>query len=100
MENEMRWVGFEVDTSEARWVCVKCIVPPSADGDRIEYVMEFEARGPRGDGVPATRQLRLRTSLFKVDCEPGFFGFLELVVQGQLIETNPWDRIKEAYERD
>ena len=99
MDNGASWIGFEVETHEATWVCVKCVGQNLAP-NRIDYFMEFEARDPRKEGVPATRKVHLRTGSFSVDCEPGFQEFLEYVVEGQLIETNPWDRFKEVYERD
>ena len=97
---EISWKGFEVHTREAIWVCVESSVvqvPQTADG--IDYLMEFAARDAHMEGIPTTRKLRLRTSEFRVS-EPEFLYFLRLVVEGQLIETTPWDRFKEVYERD
>jgi hypothetical protein len=97
---EISWKGLEVHTHEAIWVCVECKlvqVPGTVDG--IDYYMVFAARDPRVEGIPATRKLQLRTSEYRVS-EPEFLSFLKLVIEGQLIETTPWDRFKEVYERD
>jgi len=97
---EISWKGLEVHTREAIWVCVDSRleqVPGTVDG--IDYLMKFEARDPHVEGTPATRKLCLRTSEYRVS-EPEFLYFLKLVVEGQLIETTPWDRFKEVYERD
>jgi hypothetical protein len=96
---DVNWKGYEVRTPEATWVCVesKCI---ESLGDRIDYDMEFSARGPSMTGTPDSRKLLLRTSAFKVCEEGGFLGFLKLVVEGQLLETIPWDRFIEVYGRD
>ena len=103
---ERSWEGFEVSTHEARWVCVKSEgkeVQPlshSISPDGINYFMEFEARDVQVEGVPATRTLQLQTSAFKVSLEPGFWDYLKLVVEGQMIETTPWDRYIEVQKRD
>lgn len=98
---EVNWKGYEVHTGEATWVCVESkSTPTPLTADGIDYVMMFEARDPRTEGTPAARRLHLRTSSFKVSEEPGFLGFLKLVVDGQLLETSPWGRFKEVYERD
>jgi hypothetical protein len=99
---ERSWNGFAVSSAEATWVCIESrgVQTPGTSADRIDYFMVFAARDPRMDGVPATRKVQLRTSGFRVSEEPGFFDFLKLVVEGQLLETTPWDRFKEVYERD
>ena len=98
---DVAWPGYEVNTPEATWVCVESRsipVPGTADG--IDFLMEFAAGGPQLEGTPARRKLRLRTSSFRISEEPGFLGFLRLVVDGQLLETSPWDRFIEVYRRD
>jgi hypothetical protein len=98
---DVNWKGYEVHTGETNWVCIESKATPIlATPDRIDYLMTFEARDPRTEGTPATRSLHLRTSSFKVSEEPGFLGFLQLVVQGMLIDTTPGDRFKEVYARD
>jgi hypothetical protein len=97
---EISWKGLEVHTREAIWVCVESRlmqVPGTVDG--IDYLMEFVARDPHMEGIPATRKLCLRTSEYRVS-EPDFLYFLKLVVDGQMMETTPWDRFIEVYERD
>lgn len=95
MENKLSWVGFEVQTREATWVCVKSSETATLTMDGIEFNMEFAARNPRVEGIPATRMLRLRTlTIFKAN-EPDLLGLLTGVVKGQLMETMPWDRFIE-----
>jgi hypothetical protein len=94
------WINYEAPTREATWVCTKCEyrkVPCTADS--VDYLMEFEARNSHTEGLPSVRKVTLRTSEFRMS-EPGFIGFLSLVITGQLIETDPWDRSVEVYERD
>jgi hypothetical protein len=94
------WINYEAPTQEAAWVCIKCEyreVPCTADS--VDYLMEFEARNPRKERSSSARKVDLRTSEFRMS-EPGFIGFLSLVITGQLIETEPWDRFVEVYQRD
>lgn len=98
---DLNWEGYEVPAAEATWVCVKSAakaVPQTPD--QIDYVMEFEARDPRVEGIPASRKLQLRTSGFRVVHDADFVAFLGLVVQGQLLEPGQWDQFKEVYEKD
>ncbi len=97
---EINWNGLEVHTREAIWVCVESRfdrVPLIVDG--IDYHLTFEARDPHMEGIPETRKLQLRTSIYRVS-EPEFLYFLKLVVKGEMMETTPWDRFKEVYEHD
>ncbi len=96
---EISWKRLEVHTREAIWVCVESRSKLSGTVDGIDYFMEFAASDPHIDGIPATRKLQLRTSEYRVS-EPNFLCFLKLVVEGQLMETTPWDRFKEVRERD
>jgi hypothetical protein len=100
MNRLAHFVGFEVPTHEAVWVCVSCdLGPATASPDQVDYFFEFEAREPRKSGVPDRRTLQLRTSGFRLATEPGFADWLGLVVTGQMIETDPWNRFFEVYER-
>ncbi len=97
---EISWKDFEVHTREALWVCVESRlerVPLIVDG--IDYHLKFEARDPHVQGIPNTRKLQLRTSIYRVS-EPKFLNFLKLVVKNEMMETIPWDRFKEAYKQD
>jgi hypothetical protein len=95
---EVNWEGLEVHTREAIWVCVKSqmVQIPSTVGG-IEYHLEFAARELRIAGTPMTRKLCLRTSDYFVATSQ---DYLALVIQGQMIETGPWDRFIAVYERD
>jgi hypothetical protein len=101
MDEEAIWLGYEVTTAQATWACTKCDSKyVSSKVDVIDYFMTFEARSPLSEGIPPTRNIQLRTSDFRIANEPDFTGFLSLVIEGQLLETEPWDRFVEVYERD
>jgi hypothetical protein len=68
--------------------------------DGIDYFIEFSARNKRSAAAPDSRVLQLRTSSFSMSSDPQFLPFLTLVVDGQMLETTPWDRFKEVYVRD
>jgi hypothetical protein len=99
---ELSWIGYEVHTREATWVCIKSTSKrtPGTSPDRIDYFMVFEARNPRVDGIPPSRKLLLRTSSFRVSHEEEFVDFLRLVVEGQMLDATSWDQFKEVYEKD
>jgi hypothetical protein len=81
-------------------VCVKCEPgTPNGTPDEVDYFFEFEGRDVRKEGVPAKRTLHLRTSGFRLATEPQFADWLSLVVAGQMIETDPWNRFFEVCER-
>jgi hypothetical protein len=95
---ELSWEGYEVPTAQARWVCTKgrsLAVASTADG--IDYFLEFSAQDKRYADVPDTRKLQLRTSEYLAGTD---LSFLKLVVDGQMLETTPWDRFIEVYKRD
>ena len=96
--DEVNWKGLEVHTREAIWVCAesKMVQVPYTVGG-IDYQMEFAARELRIADVPTTRRLCLRTSDYFVATNQ---DYLALVIQGQMIETTPWDRFIEVYKRD
>jgi len=105
MEAEkLSWEGYEVRTPQATWVCTKsrsqAVGFTSATTfmpDGIDYFLEFSAQNKRSADVPDIRMLQLRTSEYLVGTD---LPFLKLVVDGQLLETTPWDRFKEVYKRD
>lgn len=101
---DLSWVGHEVHTPEALWVCTRSLSkevgftsPTTLSVDGIDYFLEFSARNKRSDATPSTRTLQLRTSEYLVGTD---LGFLKLVVDGQMLEMTPWDRFKEVYRRD
>lgn len=92
------WLGYEVRTVQANWVCTKSrprAIAYTADG--IDYFLEFSARNKQSDDVPDTRTLQLRTTESFAGTEP---LFLRLVAEGQMLETEPWDRFMEVYKTD
>lgn len=105
MEAEkLTWEGYEVATSQARWVCTKSrsqtvgfTSPTTLMIDGIDYFLEFSARDKRSADIPDIRTLQLRTSEYLVGSD---LPFLQLVVDGQMLETTPWDRFIEVYKRD
>jgi hypothetical protein len=95
---ELSWERYEVPTAQATWVCTKSrsqAVGSTADG--IDYFLEFAAQNKRSADIPNTRKLQLRTSEYLVATD---LSFLKLVVDGQMLETTPWDRFIEVYKRD
>ena len=103
LENEMEvevhsWEGLVEHTPDAIWVCdeSRCFrVPNSVDG--IEFHMKFSARERRRHGVPAARTLKLRTSLYLAGTD---LPYVELVIRGMLMESDPWDQFKNVPIRD
>ena len=99
MEAEgLSWEGYEVSTAQATWVCTKSrsrAIASTVDG--IDYFSEFTAQNRRSADIPDTRKLQLRTSEYLVGTD---LSFLKLVVDGQMLETTPWDRFIEVYRRD
>lgn len=99
--DERLWLGHAVHTPEARWVCIESKeVPVSSSPDAIDFYLTFAAHDPKTTHIPERRNLHLRTSSFKISEEPGFVGFLTLVVDGQMLQTTPWDRSIEIFEKD
>ncbi len=95
---DLIWVGYEVPTAQATWVCTKSRTQAIADKpDGIGYFLEFSATNKRSVEVPETRTLTLRTSVSLAGTDP---VFLNLVVAGQMIETDPWNRFMEVYKKD
>lgn len=101
---DLNWEGYEVHTPQATWVCTKCrskavgsTSPTTVMIDGIDYFLEFSARDKRSADIPDTRTLQLRTSEYLVATE---VGFVKLVVDGQMLETTPWNRFKEVYKKD
>jgi len=101
---ELSWEGYEVDTQEAAWVCTRSVFrevgfasPPTFLVDGIDYFLGFSAPNKRSAKAPGARGLQLCTSEYLVGTD---LGFLKLVVDGQLLQTTPWDRVKEVYRRD
>jgi hypothetical protein len=95
---DLSWQGYEVRTPQAKWVCTKSIsraVELTPDG--IDYFLEFSAEDKRSADIPDKRSLHLRTSVYLVGTD---LPFLSLAVDGQMLETIPWDRFKEVYKRD
>jgi hypothetical protein len=105
METEkLTWEGYEVATPQARWVCTKSrsrtvgfTSPTTLMIDGIDYSLEFSARDKRSTDIPDIRMLQLRTSEYLVGSD---LPFLQLVVDGQMLETTPWNRSIEVYKRD
>jgi hypothetical protein len=104
---ELSWVGHEVQTPEALWVCTRSLSkevgftsPTTLSVDGIDYFLEFSARDKRAVGAPDVRKLQLRTSAFNVSHDPKFVAFLGLVIDGQMLQTEQWDPIKEVYKQD
>ena len=102
--DELSWEGYEVPTQQATWVCTKSrsrmvgfTSPTTVMPDGIDYFLEFSARNRRSADVPDSRTLQLRTSEYLVGSD---LPFLQLVVDGQMLETTPWDRFIEVYKRD
>jgi hypothetical protein len=102
--HELSWEGYEVLTQQATWICAKSrsrmvgfTSPTTAMPDGIDYFLEFSGRNKRSADVPDTRTLQLRTSVYLVGTD---LPFLQLVVDGQMLETTPWDRFIEIYQRD
>ena len=102
--DELSWKGYEVQTLQATWVCTKSrsqavgfTSPNTFMPDGIDYFLEFSAQDKRSADVPDKRTLHLRTSEYLVSTD---LPFLKLVVDGQLLETSPWDRFTEVYKRD
>lgn len=90
--------GYEVPTAQATWVCSKSrsrAVASTVDG--IDYFLEFTAQNKVSADIPDTRKLQLRTSEYLVGTD---LPFLKLVVDGQMLETMPWDRFIEVYKID
>ena len=101
---ELSWEGYEVPTQQATWVCTKSrsqtvgfTSPTTLMIDGIDYFLEFSARDKRSADIPDIRTLQLRTSEYLVGSD---LPFLQLVVDGQMLETTPWDRFIEVYKRD
>jgi hypothetical protein len=101
---KLGWVGYEVPTAQATWVCTKSrsqavgfTSATTVMPDGIDYFLVFSAQNKWSADVPDTRTLQLRTSEWPVATE---LSFLRLVVDGQLLETSPRDRFKEVYKRD
>jgi hypothetical protein len=95
---KLSWEGYEVPTAQAVWACNKSrtqAVASTVDG--IDYFLEFSAKSKQSTDIPDTRTLQLRTSEYLVCTD---WPFLRLVVDGQMIETKPWDRYIEVYKRD
>lgn len=105
MEAEkLSWEGYEVPTPQATWVCTRSsshlvgfTSPTTFMVDGIDYFLEFSARNKRSADIPDTRTLQLRTSEYLVGTD---LPFLKLVVEGQMLETEPWDRSIEVYKKD
>jgi hypothetical protein len=105
MEAEnLTWEGYEVPTPQARWVCTRSRAqavgftsPTTFLLDGIDYFLEFSAQNKQSADIPDIRTLQLRTSGYLVATD---LSFLKLVVDGQMLETVPWDRFKEVYKRD
>jgi hypothetical protein len=99
MEAEnLSWDGYEVRTAEATWVCTTSQARPiSSTPDGIDYFLEFSAQDKRSSDIPDVRRLLLRTSAYLVSTD---VSYLKLVVDGQMLETSPWDRFKEVFEKD
>jgi|SRR5271168_999085 len=105
MEAEtLEWAGYEVQTAHATWVCTKSrpqlvgfTSPTTFKVDGIDYFLEFVAKNKKSADVPNTRTLQLRTSEYLAGTDR---PFLDLVVDGQMLETSPWDRFIEVYKRD
>ncbi len=99
MEAEwLSWKRYEVPTAQAAWVCTKSrsrAVASTVDG--IDYFLEFTSQSKWSADIPDTRKLQLRTSEYLVGTD---LAFLKLVVDGQMLETMPWDRFIEVYKRD
>jgi hypothetical protein len=101
---DLNWEGYEVPTREATWVCTKSrsqlvgfTTPTTVMPDGIDYFLEFSAQNKQSADIPDTRTLQLRTSEYLVGTD---LPFLKLVVEGQMLETAPWDRLIEVYKRD
>jgi hypothetical protein len=101
---ELNWEGHEVQTPQATWVCttsrskaVGFTSPTTIMIDGIDYFLEFTARNKRFAETPDTRTLQLRTNGHLVATE---LGFVTLVVDGQMLETTPWDRAIEVHKKD
>jgi len=105
MEAEkLSWEGYAVHTAQGIWVCTKSRAravgftsATTFKPDGIDYFLEFSAQDKRSPDIPDSRTLQLRTSEYLVGTD---LPFLKLVVDGQLLETTPWDRFKEVYQRD
>jgi len=100
---ELSWEGYEVCTPQATWVCTKSrsqtvgCSSPTLVLDGIDYFLEFSAQNKQSTDIPDTRTLQLRTSEFLIDEN---LPLLNLVVEGEMFETTPWDRFKEVYKED
>lgn len=101
---KLDWTGYEVRTAHATWVCMKSrsevvgfVSANAYSVDGIDYFLEFVAKDKRSPEVPDARTLQLRTSEFLAGTD---LPFLTLVVEGQMIESSPWDRFIEVYKRD
>ena len=94
----LSWEGYEVRTAAATWVCTTSRarpIPSTPEG--IDYFLEFSAQDKRSSDIPDVRRLLLRTSEYLVRTN---VAFLKLIVDGQMLETSPWDRFKEVFEKD
>ena len=101
---DLDWVGYEVQTPHATWVCAKSRAqlvgftsPATFKVDGIDYFLEFVASNKKSADIPDTRTLQLRTSVYLAGTDQRFLG---LVVDGQMLESSPWDRFIEVYKRD
>ena len=92
----MEWVNCQVPTKEAMWVCTKSHEHPIAS-DQVVILLEFEARPAYKEGVPPNRMLRIGTSQAGIRTESEFRHKLHLFVEGQLMQTEPWDIATEFY---
>lgn len=105
MEGEkLTWKGYEVPTAHATWVCAKSrsqavgfTSPTTFSVDGVDLFLEFVAKNKKSADVPDTRTLQLRTSEYLVATDR---PFLDLVVDGQMLASSPWDRFIEVYKRD
>jgi len=100
----MNWTGLVVPTPQAKWVCTKSnskavgfTGPNTIMVDGIDYFLEFMAVNKVSAEVPDSRTLQLRSSEYLVAAEP---HFIQLVIEGQMIETDPWNRYFEIHKKD
>jgi hypothetical protein len=98
MAEQFPWRGHKVHAAEAIWKCVRSRAvktPNTPDG--LDYYLDFIALEKRVSTAPDSRKLHLRTNGYLVLTEP---WFVTLIVDGQMLETEPWDRFKEVHEKD